>query len=166
MVLSLPTPVSSNTLYILISYATIMKSAPCHVFSWESQCLHISGRLKAGTPFLHEYKHWRQNGLKHGRVKSQWHDTHTRAMCHKVTFPARLEKRSKIGEKMKTNVEIIRSNDNIRVWVCVRGRLCPFNCQQGSWHWRSQVGWIIQSDTNNEWPNARSLHKVENEDVA
>lgn len=44
MVLSLPTPVSSNTLYILISYAVIIKSAARRIFlllreddsSWKS----------------------------------------------------------------------------------------------------------------------------------
>lgn len=70
-------------------------------------------------------------------------------------------KRSKIGQKLKKKVEIIRVNDSICEWVCMCARLCGFNCQQGSWHWWSQVGWIIEFDTNNEWPNAHSLHKVE-----
>lgn len=47
--------------YILISYAIIMKSAS--FYSLERQSLHISTGLKAATSFVHKHKHQRHNWL-------------------------------------------------------------------------------------------------------
>lgn len=61
------------TLYLLVSYTIIMKSAPHHDFlRKDMQCLHFSGRLKTGA-----HRHWRKKGLTHDcascHVTVTWH---------------------------------------------------------------------------------------------
>ena len=131
---------SSNTIYShFLRHHHEVCSSPR--LSPERQCLRISGRLKAGTSFLYKHRHWWQNGLKHGRVRTQWHVARIHGQCvRKSRIQSDPKKKKKEGKKMKTNVEIIRTRSRyelmitcVCVCVCVCVCMCRYSCQQVSW---------------------------------
>lgn len=143
MVLSPPIPVSSNTIYShFLRHHREVCSSPR--LSPERQCLRISGGLKAGTSFLYKHRHWWQNGLKHGRVRTQWHVARIHGQCVRKSCIQSDSRRSEKKKKKKwekdedkcgnnKNKKQIWANDYVCVRVCMSTCLCRYSCQQVSW---------------------------------
>lgn len=159
MVLSPPIPVSSNTIYShFLRHHREVCSSPR--LSPERQCLRISGGLKAGTSFLYKHRHWWQNGLKHGRVRTQWHVARIHGQCVRKSCiqsdSRRSEKKKKKWEKDEDkcgnnkNKKLIWANDYVCVCECVRPHVCADTAaskwaelmKQVGWHWGWRWQWV------------------------